>query len=117
MQDAPSLCDSHEGTVVWYTEKDYIVEIKLRRKPSVYMVTPCTFTPTFGMDRIDGMFAEDAEAYVLQTELGHQSKRLAVFEGKDSIDVESYLARRGMPVRTDKSPGAKAKVKWWQFWK
>ncbi|HUJ08517.1 MAG TPA: hypothetical protein VL171_00685 [Verrucomicrobiae bacterium] len=116
MQTVQSLCDGHEGTVVWYNEQEYVVQIKLRSRPDVYVVTPCTFTPTFGMDRIDGMFAEDAEAYVLQSELGYPSKRLAAFEGRDSLDIENYLANRGMPV-SPAQPDEKVQRKWWQFWK
>jgi hypothetical protein len=96
MQDAPSTYEGHEGTIIWYVDKiGYIVEIKFTDHPTVYAKSICTFTPTMGMDKIDGSFAEDIEAYYLNKHLGFQTDRLLIFEGKDSVGIETYLKNRG----------------------
>lgn len=56
----------------------------------------CTFTPSLGMDRIDGEFAQDAEEYILEKTLNRETNRLNVFENKNEISIQTYLERRGI---------------------
>jgi hypothetical protein len=96
MQDAPSSCPGHIGTTVWYSGTNgYVIQVKLEGKPDVYARSICTFTPTLGMDRIDGEFAQDVEEYLLQKQLGFKSTRLVIFDGKESLPIEEYLRERG----------------------
>jgi hypothetical protein len=96
MQDAPSVCPGHAGTTVWYVERQgYIVEVRFDSHSPVYIHSICTFTPTFGMDRIDGEFAQDVEEFVLQEVLGFQSKRLSTFDPASDIPVDKYLRAKG----------------------
>ncbi|MBU1042886.1 MAG: hypothetical protein KJ915_00615 [Candidatus Omnitrophica bacterium] len=91
-----SLCKGHKGTVVWYNEKiGYILEIQLEQK-AIYALSICTFTPTQGMDKIDGMFAQDIEDYILSKELDYYSERLKIFKEQKSIDIDTYLNDRGI---------------------
>ena len=70
LEEAPSACAGHLGTVIWYCgQKGYLVQVK----SDVFVFSPCTVTPRFGMDRIDGFFAQDIEAYVLNEELGFET--------------------------------------------
>lgn len=104
MQEAPSVCKGHEGTVIWYVDKKgYFLEIKFTGHSTVYAKSICTFTPTFGMDQIDGAFAEDIEAYYLNKNLQFKSERLKIFEGKDSVKIETYLIDRGF-MKKDTEP-------------
>ncbi len=48
-----------------------------------------------GMDSIDGSFAEDIEAYFLKQKLDYKAERLAIFSGKESVDINDYLKARG----------------------
>ena len=96
MQEVPSLCEGHEGTTIWYADKKgYFIEIKFSKHPTIYAQSVCTFTPTMGMDKIDGSFAEDIEAYFLKKQLGYESDRLTIFAGKDSVRINDYLKARG----------------------
>jgi hypothetical protein len=96
LQDAPPACNGHEGTTIWYAKgAGYIVQVKLDGNRSVYAESICTFTPTFGMDKIDGLFAQDVEEYVLNQELSLKSERLAIFAGRASVPVAEYLRDRG----------------------
>jgi len=96
MQEASAVCPGHRGTTVWYAETNgYVIQIKLDAKKDIYARSICTFTPTMGMDKIDGAFAEDVEEYQLQKELGFKSSRLAIFEGKEAVAIEDYLRARG----------------------
>ena len=96
MQEVPSLCEGHKGTIIWYVDKKgYYVEIQFSKHPTIYAESICTFTPTMGMDRIDGSFAEDIEAYYLNKYLRFKSDRLKLFEGKESVKIEPYLKNRG----------------------
>lgn len=97
MQDAPSSCPGHKGTTVWYAGTNgYVIQVKFEGKPDIFARSVCTFTPTFGMDRIDGEFAQDVEEYLLQRELGLKTTRLEVFRNKETIPVEDYLRARGV---------------------
>jgi hypothetical protein len=97
MQDAPPSCPGHAGTTVWYVEREgYIIEVRFDSHPPVYAHSICTFTPTFGMDRIDGEFAQDVEEFVLYEVLGFQSQRLAAFPSSSDIPIEQYLRARGV---------------------
>jgi hypothetical protein len=96
MQEAPSLCAGHSGTIVWYAKKKgYILEINFNNHPTIYVNSICTFTPTMGMDSIDGAFAQDIEEYYIQKNLGLQPERLEIFKGKESIEIMEYLRNRG----------------------
>ena len=69
MQLVPSLCKGHKETVIWYGEKSgYILEIKLLSK-TIYAKSICTFTPTFGIDKIDAQLIENTEKTILSKEL------------------------------------------------
>lgn len=84
MQEAPSLYKGHQGTTIWYSGREgYILQIKLENKPTILVRSICTFTPSMGMDRIDGEFAQDIEEYFLNKELGYESQRLNMFQGKE----------------------------------
>ena len=96
MQNAPSSCPGHVGTTIWYVERQgYIVEVRFDSHPPVYIHSICTFTPTFGMDMIDGAFAQDAEEFVLHEVLGFQTQRLSAFPPSADIPIEQYLRARG----------------------
>lgn len=136
METAPPVCLGHLGTTIWYSEsggiRRFIVQIDLQNHGPVYVVTPCTFIPTFGMDQVDGMLAQDAEEWVLDRELGYRCDRFGIFEDADSVDTLTYLRARGFPpalekvIRTQeeqpKQSPAQSKAqqspkRWWQFWK
>lgn len=96
MQDAPSSCPGHPGTTIWYVEpKGYIVEVRFDSHPPVYVHSICTFTPTFGMDMVDGAFAQDAEEFVLHEVLDFKTQRLSAFPPSADIPIEQYLRARG----------------------
>ena len=46
--------------------------------------------------QIDGLFAQDIEAYVLTGELGSDMTRLDIFQKRDSVTIE-YLKNRRVP--------------------
>jgi len=95
VQDAPSACAGHAGTVIWYVEAiGYILEIRFDSHPSTYVHSICTFSPRFGMDMIDGEFAQDVEAWALREILGYESPRLATLPAGE-IPIEQYLRLRG----------------------
>lgn len=97
MDTGEVLCEGHLGTTIWCAESvGYVVEVRIESRGAVRAVSPCTVTPTFGMDALDGMFAEDREAYILQKVLGRPTKRLDVFQGGDSVDALEYLTVRGV---------------------
>ena len=96
IEGAPSLIEGHTRTIIWYAhESGYILQIDLIDHESVFINTPCTFTPTMGMDNIDGLFAQDAEEYILSCKLDYKTERLTVFSSDDKIDVRSYLSIHG----------------------
>jgi hypothetical protein len=100
MQAAPSVCAGHESTTIWYVagtpaERFYIVEIRFSAHPPVYIQSICTFTPTMGMDRVDGELAQDAEEIVMQEVLGRQTRRLEAFPPSADIPSTPYLRNRG----------------------
>jgi hypothetical protein len=93
---APLLCEGHGGTTVWHTKQGYIVQVKLNAKPDVNSVTPCTYTPTFGVDTVDAMYIQDAEEYILAKELGRPTNRLLVFMNEDYVNAHEYFAAHGL---------------------
>ncbi|HZF01948.1 MAG TPA: hypothetical protein VE344_08640 [Methylomirabilota bacterium] len=96
LQTAPSNCPGHESTTVWYAEVfGYIIEIRFTEHPPVYIQSICTFTPTMGMDRIDGELAQDVEEFVLQDVLGIKTKRLDAFPSWKDIPSTEYLRSKG----------------------
>jgi hypothetical protein len=61
MEQAPSVVAGHKGSKIWYVEKKgYIIEVMFDDFSTEYAWSICTFTPTMGMDSIDGAFAEDS---------------------------------------------------------
>jgi hypothetical protein len=97
LQDAPSACARHAGTTIWYVEQmGYIVEIHFDSRDPVYIHSICTFTPTMGMDKIDGEFAQDAEEYILHESLGFPTELLAVYGDLPAVPIADYLRRRGI---------------------
>lgn len=115
-----SLCPGHAGTTIWYTHGDgsrsFVVQVRLERRPDVFVVTPCSFEPTFGPDFVDGWVMEDAEYLVLHEQLGLTSNRLAVFGDAASVHPDVYLQARGFPAGK-KSVEIRPGKKWWQFWR
>ncbi len=96
MESAPPQCDGHLGTAILHFEGGYIVHVRLQNHPDVRVVIPCTVTPKVGMDMIDGMFAQDAEEFVLQQFLGQPTDRLAVFGPHTQVPIRTYLQSRGI---------------------
>ena len=97
LQDAPPACAGHGGTSIWYVEQTgYIVEIRFDSRQPVYIHSLCTFTPTMGMDKIDGEFAQDAEEYILHESLGFPTERLVVYGDSPAVPTADYLRRRGI---------------------
>lgn len=97
LEQAPSACPGHTSTVVWYAkDKGYIIQVMMEGKAAVLATSICTFTPTMGMDQIDGLFAQDVEEFILHRDLGQPTQRLDVFQWRDSIPVEEYLRNRGV---------------------
>jgi hypothetical protein len=93
MDGAPPMMEEHLRTIIWYVyENGYIVQVDFKNHESVLINTPCTFTPTMGMDNIDGLFAQDAEEYIISCKLDYKAERLAVFNSEDKIDIRSYLS-------------------------
>ena len=81
---------------MWYAESvGYILEVVFSSHPPVNIHSICTFTPTFGMDGIDGEFAQDTEDYVLHEVLGYPRDRIASLPESDEIPIEPYLRRKG----------------------
>lgn len=97
MSEVKGACDGHKKTIVYFSKsvRTYILEIQFDSKPTIYVLSLCTFTPTMGMDMIDGEFAQDAEEYVLSKELGMRSKRLEIYGDKNEIETNDYLTKRG----------------------
>ena len=95
-QTAPASCPGHESTSGLVcrrharSERFYVIEIRFSQHPPVHIQSICTFTPTMGMDRVDGELAQDAEELVLQevSFAGVQSRRLPT----------SFQRRRSIPV-------------------
>ena len=114
VQEAPSLGEGHEGTVIWYAGSDgYVVEVKLARRVPVRMISLCTVAPRFGMDAIDGMFAQDVEEYILWRELKRPTARLAIYGSQTSVMPDAYLRNRGILSPPSNPP---KKREWWKFW-
>jgi hypothetical protein len=107
-----SLFAGHVATTLWCAGPEdaleYVVHVKLEGRPDVYVVTPCSHAPTWGVDVVDGSLAEDAEHLVLREQLGFKTDRLDVFGDADDVDPIEYLKERGF-LRDQK--------KWWQFWR
>ena len=96
------MCEGHLGTEVWYAGTlGYVLKVKLKDKADVHVMSICTFTPTFGMDAIDGSFAQDVEEYILFQELGRPSDRIAIFESKGKAEITEYLNSRGFQFKKE----------------
>jgi hypothetical protein len=96
LQAAPSSCPGHESTTVWHAEAfGYIIEIRFTKHSPIYIQSICTFTPTMGMDRIDGELAQDAEEFILHEVLGFNTTRLNAFSPSTDIPAMEYLRSKG----------------------
>jgi len=96
LEEAPAVCAGHAGTIIWYAEQlGYVVEIRFVAAEPVYISSGCTFTPSAGMDRIDGELAQDAEEHVLHQVLGYNGTRLAIYPDSGNLPIEAYLRARG----------------------
>jgi hypothetical protein len=115
-QRSPGIAPDHRGSTVWYVPRDeggyFVLQVDFDGRPSVLVETICTFTPTWGIDAVDGMLIEDAEHMVLGEQLGFASSRLDVYGSASEVDPIQYLRARGTTVET-----SSAKKKWWQFWR
>ena len=94
MQSVAGCCKGHESTTIWYADRCYIVEVRFAAHPPVYIQSICTFTPTMGMDMIDGNLAQDAEEFVLQQVLARPTQRL-MHHGLSGIPAMDYLKLHG----------------------
>ena len=114
MQRSPGIVPGHRGSTVWYVQRGeggyFILQIELEDHPPVLVETICTFTPTWGVDSIDGMLIEDAEHLVLSEKLGIATSRLDVYGIASEVDPIEYLRTRGATIETSLK-------KWWQFWR
>jgi tetratricopeptide (TPR) repeat protein len=95
IEEGASLCEGHLGTVIWYSDNSYIVQVKVLNSKDSFVITPCTHEPIYGMDSLDGSFAQDAEAYVLMNKVNFSTSRLDIFNGEENIDPVDYIKRRG----------------------
>jgi len=96
LHTASPSCSGHEGTTIWYAEAfGYVIEIRFTERPTIYVQSICTFTPTMGMDRVDGEIAQDVEEYILHEVLGFQTTRLDPFPAWRDIPSTEYLRNRG----------------------
>lgn len=116
LQSVDGVCAGHLGTEVWHDGSCFLVLVKLEGRDDVVAESICTFTPTFGMAAIDGLFAEDVEDWILHEELGRTSERAGVFDNVDAIAVQTYLSERGFNTEPDQDQQTAVR-KWWQFWK
>ena len=116
MQQSPSIAPGHRSSTVWYVGGDenryFVLQVDLEKHPSVMLETLCTFTPTMGIDAVDGMLIEDAEHRVLNETLGYSTSRLDIYGSAAEVDPFKYLTSRGVTFQR------KAHQKmWWQFWR
>ena len=95
LQAAPSACQGHEGTTIWHSDKFYVVEVCFTSHPPIYVQSICSFTPTMGMDMIDGALAQDIEEFILYEVLGRPTHRLDGFQPSEDIPTLAYLQSRG----------------------
>ena len=110
--EGPSLYPGHAGTEIWYCNPGYVVRVKFESGPDALIESASTFTPTMGMDMIDGFFAEDAEEWLLEQKLNRKTDRLRVFGSAESIPMQTYLDARGLGTLQQSAP-----KKWWEFWR
>lgn len=106
LHTANSLCEGHTETVTWYVtdstdRRFYVLQIKLKDQQDIFIESVCTFAPYQGMDQIDGMFAADAEEYVLHKKLGRSLEALKVFQEKDELLLDEYLKARNLPFEIE----------------
>ncbi len=124
MQNAQGICTGHKETIIYFVDSDenrrYIVEVILI-KGHYFIETPCSWTPSFGMDTLDGNLAQDGEEWILVQELNYESKRLPVlFGNRDKTHFNDYLKLVGLPHSGQESNVTQAtskanKKKWWKF--
>lgn len=89
------LCEGHLGTIIWLCDKGYIIQIGVKDSDDSFILTPCTHNPIFGMDSLDGSFAQDAEEYILKNEFGYCTSRLEIFKELEGLDPVDYIKLRG----------------------
>jgi hypothetical protein len=109
METVPSVCENHTGTTAWYVKdpsgiSSYVLQIKLKDQPDVFIESLCTFTPYQGMDYVDGLIASDVEAYVLHQKFGYESDGLLIFKGKEEVLFADYLQAKGIDISSPASP-------------
>jgi hypothetical protein len=99
MESVAGSVAGHTRTEVWYVAPPsghYLLRLTFDRHPDAFARSICTYTPSLGMDRIDGCFAEDVEAYVVERVLGVHHPRLDVFGQNGTIEMRQYLKVHGM---------------------
>jgi hypothetical protein len=117
IDEQPSAYAGHAGTVVWYEEDTgYIVEVRFADRRSIYTRSPCSFEPTFGIDKFDGMLIQDVEDYVLLHELGRPTNRLTVYGDRTAATPAEYLRARGFLADDSGAPPLAPRRPWWRFW-
>jgi hypothetical protein len=116
MQRSPGIVTGHRGSTVWYVPRGeggyFVLQVEFDDQLPSLVETICTFTPTWGIDAVDGMLIEDAEHLALNEKLGFASSRLDVYGSAPEVDPIEYLRARGATVETGPTPR-----KWWQFWR
>jgi hypothetical protein len=116
MQRSASIVSGHRGSIVWYLPRGeggyFVLQVDFEDRPSVLMEAICTFTPTWGIDSIDGMLIEDAEHLVLSESLGFNTPRLDVYGSALELNPIAYLTARGVTFKHKSD-----RKKWWQFWR
>jgi hypothetical protein len=97
VQVAPPSYAGHHSTTIWYVEQPrcYIVEVSFTIRSPVYIQSIFTFTPTMGMDRVDGELAQDAEECILHETLGFETHRLDAYPPTSVIPAIPYLRSKG----------------------
>lgn len=133
------IIDGHKKTVVYLAEKssdnfEYYTKIILK-EDTFYVVTSCTFIPTFGMDSLDGSQIENAEHWIISQYYNIGSPRIKeIFGDKEKVHYQEYFKVLNFPVgETTLIPKQQVSIKdnvsdvtkimfsktnkpWWRFW-
>ncbi len=134
LEEQRGICPGHKLTVTHVTdgekERRYIVEVVLE-KGRFFIEAPCTFTPSMGLDVLDGNLVNDAEEWILVQELKLRPRRLRHIFGhehrlpyKDYIRVVTALhagerfqdVDAVFDIPEAPPPPIAQRKRWWKFW-
>jgi hypothetical protein len=95
MEILESIAKGHLESIVYLTqlpaERTFIVEVVLE-KGRFFIESPCTFTPSLGIDALDGNLIHDAEEWILMQQLNMKPRRLTrTFGNNDRRPYEDYI--------------------------